>query len=109
MARDNEHPALRGVDAREAAKNTQVEEYYAAQEGLQPTPTQRENDLAKVGAHDLDNKEDDGSEWEDDAHTRVMTARLPQNNPYDTRQIDASAEREGSAPRRAGRPKKSAE
>lgn len=50
----------------------------------QPTPTQRENDLAKVGALDIDDKEDDGSGPEPaPAVTRQMAPAGPA--PYSTR------------------------
>lgn len=98
MAKD--HPAVKGVDQRLSAKDQSVKEYYERQENLQPTPTQRENDLARVGALDIDDKEDDGSEWEDEAHQRVMTAKLPGNNPYDTRDLAAP---EAGRARRGGR------
>jgi hypothetical protein len=94
------------VDHRESVKQQQVDEFYAREAAAQPTPTQRENDLAKVGALDIDNKEDDGSEWQSDFDQRVMTARLSANNPYDTRAIEAGEESSGSseeAPRRGRR------
>lgn len=76
-----------GVDAREEVKNKQNAEYYERAAAAQPTPTQRENDLAKVGAQNLDEKEDDGSEWEDEAQVRVATEKL--NNPYNVRDLSA--------------------
>lgn len=97
MARDD-NPAVRDVEARAKAKEDQVADYYARQEGLQPTPTQAEIDRAKVGAmsvEELDSKEDDGSEWETDGVRRVMEAKLPGNNPYETRAVDS-----GDAPAR---------
>lgn len=95
--------AAKGVDERLAAKEKQVAEYYERHENLQPTPTQRENDLARVGALDIDDKEDDGSEWEDEANVRVMTGRLPGNNPYETRDLAAP---EAGRQRRGGRKSK---
>jgi hypothetical protein len=78
---ENKNVAAAGVDARLAARDKSVKEYYERMENLQPTPTQRENDLAKVGAHDLDvEKEDDGSEWEDEHVRRVALEKL--DNPY---------------------------
>jgi hypothetical protein len=65
MARKADDPkaaAVQGVDER--AKELQ-EAQKAAQKVMdesKPTPTQRENDLAKVGALDIDDKEADGSE-----------------------------------------------
>src|SRR5215207_1745590 len=100
MARDDNpvtlaaERAAEGVQRRAEAKQASVDDYYARQEGLQPTPTQEENDRAKVGAmtlEELDNKEDDGSEWQDEGTRRVMEAKLPGNNPYETRELDAGA------------------
>jgi hypothetical protein len=87
------------VAARNAAKEASVAEYYALSEAAKPTPTQEENDLATVGALDIDKKEDDGSEWEADSVRRVMEGNIPGNNPYDTRSMDDSGS-ESSAPRR---------
>jgi hypothetical protein len=58
---DNRAAMAKVVDenARAAAERAQNQE--SRQMGVQPTPTQRENDLAKVGALDIDDKEDDGS------------------------------------------------
>lgn len=89
----------KGVDDRLAARDKSVAEYYERMENLQPTPTQRENDLAKVGAHDLDDKEDDGSEWQDDHMRRVAIEKI--DNPYDVK-VDASAPHAGRA-RKGGR------
>ena len=95
------------VDHRESVKQQQVDEFYAREASAQPTPTQRENDLAKVGALNIDEKEDDGSEWQSDFDQRVMTARLSANNPYDTRAIEAGEESSGDSeeatPRRGRR------
>jgi hypothetical protein len=85
MAR-NDHPAAAAVQAREEVKNRQVAEYYEREANLQPTPTQAENDLARVGALNHDDKEDDGSEWEADAQARVMQANLS-GGPYSTRRL----------------------
>lgn len=72
--------AAAGVDARLEAKAKQVAENQERHDNLQPTPTQRECDLARVGALDLDNKEDDGSEWQSEHDARVHTEKM--NNPY---------------------------
>ena len=91
MAKSDPHKAaVKGVDEREDVKQSSVDDYYARSEAAQPTPTQRENDLAKVGALNIDDKEDDGSEPEGDAVRRIMESRIPGNNPYETR--DAVAE-----------------
>src|SRR5215211_3038560 len=88
MAKDD-NLALKAHEARRKAKEDSVADFYARQENLQPKPTQEENDLAKLGqlAND-DEKEDDGSEWQEDADARVMTARLPSGNPYQTRELN---------------------
>jgi hypothetical protein len=95
-------PRAAEVEAREAAKNKSVAEYYEREAAARPTPTQAENDLAKVGALGDTPLEDDGSEWEADAQARLMQADLA-GGPYATRALDADAGAE--APRR-GRPKK---
>jgi len=103
MARnENENPAAAGVAHRESVRQAQVDEFYDRQANLQPTPTQAENDLARVGALDIDEKEDDGSEWQDEGTNRVLTSKLPGNNPYDTRNEDTS-EGSSSTPRRGRR------
>ena|SRR5215207_1937193 len=106
----NDDPRASEVRARLDARNKSVEEYYASLEGLQPTPTQEENDLAKVGLLDSDaEKQDDGSEWQDDHTRRIMSARIPGENPYDTRALEAgSASAEGQQ-RRRGRPARNTE
>src|SRR5215207_1188682 len=114
MAREDDNPVARaaarateGVEHRRRVQQEQVADFYARMEGLQPTPTQEENDRAKVGAlslEELDNKEDDGSEWQDEGTRRVLEAKLPGNNPYETRDVDAGG---GDAPRRRGRPARS--
>jgi hypothetical protein len=109
MARreDSDNPAVAGVAHRESVKQSQVDEFYERQANLQPTPTQAEIDLARVGAQDIDQKEDDGSEWQDEGTNRVLTAKLAGNNPYDVRSEDtsggASGEEGSSSPRRGRR------
>ena len=78
------------VDARLAAKEKQNAEYYERKANEQPTPTQRENDLARMGALDIDNKEDDGSEWQDELDRRVMLGNV--DNPYVTREMASEGE-----------------
>src|SRR5215207_492852 len=81
----NQNPAAAGVAEREAAKQASVDEYYEREANSQPTPTQEENDLAKVGALDIDQKEHDGSESEEEALRRTMESRLPGSQPYANR------------------------
>jgi hypothetical protein len=77
-------------DAR-AVMEKQNAEYYAREAAARPTPTQEENDLARVGALDIDRKAEDGSEAEVDALRRQAESRLPGGGAYDTRIIDTSA------------------
>lgn len=73
--------AAAGVDARLKVKDQQVKASQERHDNMQPTPTQRENDLARVGALDLnEEKDDDGSEWETDHTRRVAAEKL--DNPY---------------------------
>lgn len=96
---DAKEVAAKGVDDRLAARDKSVKDYYERMDNVQPTPTQRENDLAKVGAHDLDVKEDDGSEWQDDHDRRVALEKI--DNPYVARP-DADAPHSGRT-RKGGR------
>ena len=63
------------ADQKRIAK--QNEEQVARSENLQPTPTQQENDRAKLGVDslsELDNKEADGSAEQDAAHAAPKPA-----------------------------------
>lgn len=51
----------RGVEQRAEATATNNQEAEERMAASTPTPTQEENDLAKVGALDLDSLQDDGS------------------------------------------------
>ena len=94
--------AIKAVDQRLADKEASVAEYYRKQDGLQPTPTQRENDLARVGALDIDDKEDDGSDWD----TNTLASDANQEDPYKVRDLQSGGEG-GDYKRKAGRPRKS--
>lgn len=99
----NEDPRAAEVAARNAAKEQSVADYYARSEAARPTPSQAENDLAKVGALDVDSKEDDGSEWEADVQRRVMEGHLD-GGPYVTRDMSGNEGGE-EQPRRGRKPK----
>jgi hypothetical protein len=45
----NEHPAVAGVKTRQKAMEEQNAAFYEREANLRPTPTQEENDLARVG------------------------------------------------------------
>lgn len=57
----NDDPRRAMVDEGAKRQAEAVAETERMTSQSQPTPTQRENDLAKVGALDIDDKEDDGS------------------------------------------------
>lgn len=52
--------AEKKLDDQEKARQDQIAETQKSEGQMKPTPTQRENDLAKLG-HPVDEKEDDGS------------------------------------------------
>jgi hypothetical protein len=60
-AEAHQRTATEGVDARAALVSKSNAEFYEQEAAGKPTPTQHESDLAKVGALDIDAKEDDGS------------------------------------------------
>lgn len=84
--KDVNEKATTTVEARAAAQEKQATEYYERMVDCQPTPTQRENDLFRMGIHEAaEDKEDDGSEYQDDHTRRILEAKLPGMNPYETR------------------------
>lgn len=91
MANSNEEKT-KGVDERLAARDKQVAETYERMDKARPTPTQRENDLAKVGVV-VEQKEPDGGEPQDDHTRRILESKLPGENPYDTRMEGARRRR----------------
>lgn len=92
--------AERTVDDNLATRERLNSEYFSATDNVKPSPTQRECDLLKLGIP-LDEREPSGAEPEHEWHQRIMEARLPHNNPYETRALG-----EGEQPRRGrGRPR----
>lgn len=89
------------IDAQRDAVNRSNEEAMARMEETQPTPTQAENDAAKLGLG-IDDKEDHGGEDEGEALRRQMVGRLS-SSPYETRDVSADAGREHFARRREGK------
>lgn len=76
------------ADRRKAAEDANSETQRRMDQST-PTPTQEENDLAKVGALDIDSKQDDGS-GPDVAPAQVQQSRSVEANqsgsaPYQTR------------------------
>lgn len=88
------HPAsagVREVDDRRSQTERDNEAAMARMDNARPTPTQEENDLAKIGALDLTaEKEDHGGEDEGEAVRRQMLARAGSPMPYQTRQASSS-------------------
>lgn len=106
-ARSAEEASNRRRDAAEAqraAVTRSNEEAMARMEETQPTPTQAENDAAKLGIGDINDKEDHGGEDEGEALRRNMVGRLS-STPYETRSVDADAGREHYERRREGKAK----
>jgi hypothetical protein len=98
-----------GVDERLAVRDQIVADYYERSAAAKPTPTQRECDLIRTGAMTVDDeKEDDGSGPEGDHVRRILEAKVPGNNPYETRMENGTVEgQEGQPVRRGpGRPRK---
>jgi hypothetical protein len=75
-------------DQRKAIERSNAEA-MARMEETQPTPTQAENDMAKLGVGDIDEKEDHGGEDEGEALRRQMVGRLSPD-PYVTRDVSAA-------------------
>jgi hypothetical protein len=69
--------AERQVAESQSAQDKANADYYKAQENLKPTPTQRENDLAKMGVP-VENKEPDGSEPQAEADKRAAQPHATQ-------------------------------
>jgi hypothetical protein len=79
----------KGVEDRAAAMEASNREAMKRMDATKPTPTQRENDLAKVGALNIDEKEDHGAEDEQVAIRRTMEAKLS-GEPYATRNVSST-------------------
>jgi hypothetical protein len=97
--------AEKDVDSRLEAKNKTVEDQAARHENVQPTPTQRENDLARVGVP-TDEKEHDGSESDAEMQRRVMESRLPGGSPYADRSMQADLKSSGEGDNDKPRPRR---
>lgn len=96
------NPAAQGVAERRQTMEEQNAEYYARVEAMRPTPTQEENDLARVGALDIDNKQHDGSEPDHVTVNRMMTSRFPDNQPYQNRALGTAGDERSNAAQKRG-------
>jgi len=87
-----DHPDVKAMQAQREAQAVANEEAMERMDSSQPTPTQEENDLARLGVH-LDEKEPDGS------GPTVITKTLVANVPlgYDTKAVEAKKTKEPAA------------
>jgi len=86
--------ATEGVDHRAAVTQKRTADYYEKSAASKPTPTQRENDLARVGALDIDSKEDDGS----GPNMVPVTVMVPEGGPEHDEMNPLSRNAVGGAP-----------
>lgn len=86
--------AVKGVRERQKAQDEANAEAYRRMHVSTPTPTQEENDLAKVGALDIDKKQDDGSGPDERLNPRPVRRNVEAGAPapYTTR--DAVAKKD---------------
>ena len=90
MADEQEAVAKKQMAADKQAHD-KVLQQHKEMEKWRPTPTQDENDMAKMGIHVL-NKADDGSGPDQNAHTRFAESRHLEGgrgSDYETRQTSA--------------------
>lgn len=109
--RDNDaaRRAEKQVAERRKAAETSDEETRRRMTQSTPTPTQAENDLAKVGALDIDSKVDDGSGPEE-RHPNAPGTTVPASRAlrpddqaaYQTRQVEQPVSRPTPASRKTG-------
>lgn len=92
------NPQADAVAHRAKVAADQVREFYDREANQKPTPTQLENDMAAVGAP-VAELEDHGAEPEEVGVQRVLDARNPANNPYNTRELDAGRAPSPQVPR----------
>jgi hypothetical protein len=79
MRKAKDHPAAKALAERRADQKKANEEAMKRMDESHPTPTQEENDLAKLGVHDQE-LEDDGS----GPHVVETKVAVP-NQPLDER------------------------
>jgi hypothetical protein len=84
---DAQAAAIKKLDEDDKARQEAIVEAGQRQLKMKPTPTQRENDLAKLGLLDIDSKEDDGSGPDPhDLQQRALTADA--QGRYKTRDVN---------------------
>jgi hypothetical protein len=84
VRKTKDHPEVQALQEQREAQAVANEEAMERMDTAQPTPTQEENDLARLGIH-VDEKEPDGS------GPTVITKTIVANVPlgYDTRSVKA--------------------
>ena len=103
-AKTKDHPDVQAMHQRRDAQTKSNEEAMARMESTQPTPTQEENDLAKMGVL-VDDKEPDGSGPTLIRNTTVANVPLGTEMPtiVDPYSAEGKAERERTARERTER------
>lgn len=84
LRKTKDHPDVKAMEEQRDERARLNEEAMERMDSSQPTPTQEENDLARLGVH-IDEKEPDGS------GPTVITRTIVANTPlgYDTRSVEA--------------------
>jgi len=84
LRKTKDHPDVKAMEEQRDERTRLNEEAMERMDSSQPTPTQEENDLARLGVH-IDEKEPDGS------GPTVITRTIVANTPlgYDTRSVEA--------------------
>lgn len=87
--KERRETAYSTLQAQRATANKAHQETVARMESSTPTPTQEENDMAKLGILDIDKKQDDGSGPELVHRTVVAAGPQPgeDEETYRTRQM----------------------
>jgi hypothetical protein len=91
VAKTKDHPDVKALQTRRDEQNKSNLEAMKRMDSSQPTPTQEENDLAKLGIA-VDDKQDDGSG--PTVITKNFVANVPLGTTYETK---------GTLPARAGK------
>ena len=95
LRKTKDDAAVKAMQTAREERAVANEEAMERMDTAQPTPTQEENDLARLGVH-IDEKEPDGSG--PTVITRTIVANVPLG--YDTKDVQAkhAAERTGQTP-----------
>lgn len=94
MAKSN--PAADAVKEQQKRTQAITEDAERRMSSARPTPTQEENDLAKVGAMNIDDKDADGTEEDEAERKRAASADDGSSASYSTRSASASGDKKKS-------------